>query len=130
MNGMQVPQRSCPAVADIYKTTSSESFLPFAILEVDQKQMTRRSTAGSPASVRRQASGRDGGIAAVTAVELNAKYTVVKLVAEVTVVNLFANVSVLKLVAEVTAVKLIAEATHQTTDVFVATICFTDNLTT
>ena len=51
-----------PVITHMYKTTSSRTFLPFAVLEVDQKQMTRRSIAGSPASVRRQASGRDSGI--------------------------------------------------------------------
>ena len=51
-----------PVITHMYKTKSSQTFLPFAILEVDQKQMTRRSIAGSPASVRRQVSGRDSGI--------------------------------------------------------------------
>ena len=124
----------------MYKTISSQTFLPFAVLEVDQKQMTRRSIAGSPASVRRQASGRDSGIVTAArsiscrknpeAGKLIAEVTLFKLIPEVTAVKLVAKVTVLKLVAEVTAVKLVAEGTRQTTDVCVATLTFTDNLTT
>ena len=69
----------------MYKSVSSQTFLPFAVLEGDQNQMTTRSIAGSPASVRRQVSGRDSGIVtAARSISCRTSPEAGKLIAEVT----------------------------------------------
>ena len=82
--------------------------------------MTRRSIAGSPASVRRQVSGWDGGIVpAARSISCRTSPKAGKLIAEVTALKLVAEVTGLKLVADITAVKLIAEVVKLVAEVIV-----------